>query len=162
MPSANICPHCHSKRCPSNCAERTCWERDRENHRFLKNRHNYWKKNPNSVVWFSNPALSPIILQRVATTKAVSAQGRGWQEDMQELLGRDSSSHDCAWPREGHTKLYPECCSAVAFWNKVEALRHFPLVLTPSGHSQDNYNVFWVYKRTGRFCNQSLSLCFSP
>lgn len=132
----------------------TCWE-IRKLTRFKKP-HTTIKKNktkPRSL--FLKPISVTYYHSRGSPhNKSCVSKMRGWQEDWKELLGRESWSQDCSQSGEGYTKLYPECCSAVAFWNKAEALRHFSLVLTPSGHSQDNYNVFWVYKRTRRFCNQ--------
>lgn len=113
---------------------------------------------PKPVVCFWNPALLPIIYHsRGGLNKSCVSRRDG-------MAGRQKwipTARTCSQSRKLGTKLYPKWCSTVTFWNKVEALRHFSLVLTPSGHSQDNYNVFCAYKRTRRFCNHSPSLCFS-
>jgi len=81
MPSVNVFPCPCSTHCPSNCADTDMLRKRSGNSLASKKPRTTIEKHPNPVVCFLNPALLPIIVQGVTPTKAVSAQGRGWQED---------------------------------------------------------------------------------
>lgn len=74
------------------------------------------KKKPlNPVVCFINPARPPIIIQGVAQQKLGQPKGGDGKKTGRSCWAGTPKARIALGQEEDTQKLYPECCSAVAF-----------------------------------------------